>query len=271
MGLIYCAGGRAPHFPDPFRQIATAILLKRSKKWPCSPTLLATIAQVRQPPRPGFDLPRKGHSAPMDAVTGVAAGFVCARRQGKIRIRPGRGRSTEPPSLITESGDEALASRRFGRVRIAIPVAVLAATVAAGWHQVAAIDLLRVSETLHLVPTCASAGHTATGAAGDIGNEALRSADRTGVGNPARLVCLGSRCLDSEHLQQYAWSRRTDRFRAEIPAGWPGSPVAPAGRRSGCTAAFWGICRCFPLAAGAPGVYQHTRLAAGRWPLTPDP
>ena len=152
MGLIYCAGGRAPHFPDPFRQIATAILLKRSKKWPCSPTLLATIAQVRQPPRPGFDLPRKGHSAPMDAVTGVAAGFVCARRQGKIRIRPGRGRSTEPPSLITESGDEALASRRFGRVRIAIPVAVLAATVAAGWHQVAAIDLLRVSETLHLVP-----------------------------------------------------------------------------------------------------------------------
>ena len=49
LGLIYCAGGRAPHFPDPFRQIATAILLKRSKKWPRSPTLLATIAQVRQP------------------------------------------------------------------------------------------------------------------------------------------------------------------------------------------------------------------------------
>ena len=51
LGLIYCAGGRAPHFPDPFRQIATAILLKRSKKWPRPPTLLATIAQVRQPPR----------------------------------------------------------------------------------------------------------------------------------------------------------------------------------------------------------------------------
>ncbi len=50
MGLIYCAGGRASHFPDPFRQIATAILLKRSKKWPRYPTLLATIAQVRQPP-----------------------------------------------------------------------------------------------------------------------------------------------------------------------------------------------------------------------------
>jgi hypothetical protein len=31
LGLIYCAGGTAVHFPDPFRQIATAILLKRSK------------------------------------------------------------------------------------------------------------------------------------------------------------------------------------------------------------------------------------------------
>ncbi len=50
MGLMYCAGGRAPHFPDPFRQTATAILLKRSNQWPRPPTLLATIAQVRQPP-----------------------------------------------------------------------------------------------------------------------------------------------------------------------------------------------------------------------------
>jgi hypothetical protein len=44
LGLIYCAGGRAVHFSDPFRQIATAILLKRSKNCPRSPTLLATIA-----------------------------------------------------------------------------------------------------------------------------------------------------------------------------------------------------------------------------------
>ncbi len=51
MRLIYCAGGRAAHFCDPFRQIATAILLKRSKKWTHSPSLLATIAQVRQAPR----------------------------------------------------------------------------------------------------------------------------------------------------------------------------------------------------------------------------
>jgi len=51
LGLIYGAGGRALHFPDPFRQIATAILLKRSNKWPHPPAMLATIAQVRQPPR----------------------------------------------------------------------------------------------------------------------------------------------------------------------------------------------------------------------------
>jgi len=52
LGLIYCAGERAPHFPDPFRHIATTILLKRSGKWPHPPTLLAMIAQVRQPPSP---------------------------------------------------------------------------------------------------------------------------------------------------------------------------------------------------------------------------
>jgi len=50
LGLIYCPGGRAARFSDPFRQIATAILLKRSKKCLHPPTLLATIADIRQPP-----------------------------------------------------------------------------------------------------------------------------------------------------------------------------------------------------------------------------
>jgi hypothetical protein len=34
LGLIYCGGGKLVHFSDPFRQIATAILLKRSKNCP---------------------------------------------------------------------------------------------------------------------------------------------------------------------------------------------------------------------------------------------
>jgi len=54
LGLSCCAGGRAPRFLELFRQIATAILLKRWKKWPRPPTLLATIAQFRQPPGTHF-------------------------------------------------------------------------------------------------------------------------------------------------------------------------------------------------------------------------
>jgi hypothetical protein len=42
-GLIYCDNGKSVHFYDPFRQIATAILLKRSKNWPRFPMCLATI------------------------------------------------------------------------------------------------------------------------------------------------------------------------------------------------------------------------------------
>ena len=51
LGLIDCAGGRAAHYSDPFRQIVMTILLKRSKNWPHSPPLLAAIAQIRQAPR----------------------------------------------------------------------------------------------------------------------------------------------------------------------------------------------------------------------------
>ena len=68
--LIYCAGGRLAHFSDPFRRIATAILLKRSKKWPHSPTLLATIAQIRQAPREATD----------------CAAFPCLRANGGTRL-----------------------------------------------------------------------------------------------------------------------------------------------------------------------------------------
>ena len=50
LGLIDCAGGRAAHFPDPSRQIVMTILLKRSKNWSHSPTLLATITQIQQAP-----------------------------------------------------------------------------------------------------------------------------------------------------------------------------------------------------------------------------
>ena len=57
LGLIDCAGGRAAHCSDPFRQIVMTILLKRSKHWPHSPTLLATIAQIRQAPSLRFGQP----------------------------------------------------------------------------------------------------------------------------------------------------------------------------------------------------------------------
>jgi hypothetical protein len=43
LGMIYCGGGKMVHFFDPFRQIATAILLKRSKNCPHFLTRLATI------------------------------------------------------------------------------------------------------------------------------------------------------------------------------------------------------------------------------------
>ena len=56
MGLIDCAGRRAAHRSDLFRQIVMIILLERSNNWPHSPTLLATIAQIRQAPSHGFDI-----------------------------------------------------------------------------------------------------------------------------------------------------------------------------------------------------------------------
>jgi len=52
-GLIDCAGGTAADFSHPFRQIVMTILVKRSKTWRHSPTLLATIAHIRQAPRAG--------------------------------------------------------------------------------------------------------------------------------------------------------------------------------------------------------------------------
>ena len=51
LGLIYCAGRITAHFSDLFRQLATAIVLKRSQKWSRSVTRLATIAQIQKAPR----------------------------------------------------------------------------------------------------------------------------------------------------------------------------------------------------------------------------
>ena len=65
MGVIDCAGGRAAHFSDRSRQIVMIILLKRSKNWPHSPPLLATIAQIRQAP---------GQSLNCAAMSGISRG-----------------------------------------------------------------------------------------------------------------------------------------------------------------------------------------------------
>ncbi len=48
LGCSDCAGGIAVYFSDPSRQMATAILLERSKSRPRSPTRLATDPKVRQ-------------------------------------------------------------------------------------------------------------------------------------------------------------------------------------------------------------------------------
>ncbi len=50
---------------------------------------------------------------------------------------------------LTEDG---AATRRFRRVRFAIPVLFLATVLAVGWQQVSSIDLLRVRDALHLMP-----------------------------------------------------------------------------------------------------------------------
>jgi len=57
----------------------------------------------------------------------------------------------EPPETAGTT-DEAAATRRFRRVRFAVPVLFLAIMLAAGWQQVSAIDLLRVRDALHHMP-----------------------------------------------------------------------------------------------------------------------
>jgi len=66
--------------------------------------------------------------------------------------RSGPDARAKRAAQTAESGGAERASRRFRRLRVIIPVLFLAAVVAAGWHQVAAIDLLRVRNTLRLVP-----------------------------------------------------------------------------------------------------------------------
>lgn len=51
--LIFRAGGRVAHVSDPFRQMTTAIFLKRTKKSAHSPALLATTARAGRAPGGG--------------------------------------------------------------------------------------------------------------------------------------------------------------------------------------------------------------------------
>lgn len=66
--------------------------------------------------------------------------------------RSGPDARAKRAAQTAESGGAERATRRFRRLRVVVPVLFLAAVVAAGWHQVAAIDLLRVRDTLRLVP-----------------------------------------------------------------------------------------------------------------------
>ena len=52
LGTIYCADGRAAQMSPIFRCVGPTMRLKIVTICPRSPTLLATIAQVRQTPRP---------------------------------------------------------------------------------------------------------------------------------------------------------------------------------------------------------------------------
>ena len=54
LGLTYCGKALLASFPDTFRQIATAILLKTIEKPDSKGLPLATVAQIRQAPRSFF-------------------------------------------------------------------------------------------------------------------------------------------------------------------------------------------------------------------------
>ncbi|HED18643.1 MAG TPA: UPF0104 family protein, partial [Gammaproteobacteria bacterium] len=78
--------------------------------------------------------------------------FRFGQGRGLVMSRSGPAGSVKRQPGAAGPADEVAATHRFRSVRFVVPVLFLTAMLAVGWQQVSSIDLLRVRDTLHVIP-----------------------------------------------------------------------------------------------------------------------